>query len=1084
MQPRKQFLRKSGGISIFFKEKLSKYISKVESDSDYVLWIEIQRDLLNLDENLIIGVLYVPPENSDYFNDDELTLLETEITSFCNTHKYVTLTGDFNARTSEMRDYTENDDFLADMFDFDTDTVEYFTVINKLVESNILKDRISMDKHTNNNGYKLIDICKNHNLFILNGRIDKDRAIGNFTFRNASVIDYTIATADCFELFQEFEIIETDTIFSDGHSILSHSLIGRDSCCFLNSQYRFDRPKSGTSRPRWNVKHSDSFRSNIDREQLNLVLDFLGSETPSKLSVNEATERIASVFSIASDKTFPIPGKFRVNSKRPWFGPVCKSARKKYHLAKKQYNIRKTPRNKELLNEHSRSYKRTMNNFIAKHRKLHEKKLRNLHSKNPKEYWKFINSLKTQTKHTSPGLDEFCDFFKNLNSSEDEDTELPNLNFDINNEILNATITQDEILRCINNLNNGKTSGLDKILNEYIKTTKDIFLPIYEKLFNIILDTGFFPEQWSIGSIKPIYKNKGDPLDPRNYRPITILSCLGKLFTSILNKRLNKYLEDYLLLSENQAGFRKQYSTMDHIFSLHALIEILKSQKKKLFCCFVDFSSAFDSVWRMGLWRKLLNYNIDGKLFRVIFNMYNDIKSCVSLIGENSAFSPSLSGVRQGENLSPILFSLYLNDLESYLLQNFCSGIDFNIEDLDIVFYLRLVVLLYADDTVILANSEQDLQHSINVFQNYCTTWKLKVNINKTKVVIFGAKKTDLFRFTIDNSNIEITDKYKYLGVFFSQSRSFLNARKHIAEQAKKAMYLLFCRINNLELPIDLQLKLFDHTILPILTYASEIWGFESIDVLEKIHIEFLRKITKCRKSTPLYMLYAELGRVPLNVIVKSRIIGFWNRLLLGKETKIAKILYYVLINTENITSKWIVNVKKILCDVGRNDLWVYQNYITSFSTKFLVKQLLKDQYLQNWRANLNVSSKANHYGYIKDNIELEPYFKLLPKHLYLNMVLFRTANHKFPIEVGRWNNIELEDRKCTLCCKNTIGDEFHYLLECPFFNNERLKYVSSFYYRRPNMLKYKELLSRQNVNHLRNLAVFMGIIIKYFRFN
>ena len=104
--------------------------------------------------------------------------------------------------------------------------------------------------------------------------------------------------------------------------------------------------------------------------------------------------------------------------------------------------------------------------------------------------------------------------------------------------------------------------------------------------------------------ICPIYKNKGDRADVQNYRPITILSCLGKLFTSVINSRLNDYLEESMILSENQAGFRQQYSISDHIFSLYALIELLKSQKQKLFCCYVDFSSAFDSVWRIGLWKK------------------------------------------------------------------------------------------------------------------------------------------------------------------------------------------------------------------------------------------------------------------------------------------------------------------------------------------------------------------------------------------------------------------------------------------------------------------------------------------------
>ena len=78
-------------------------------------------------------------------------------------------------------------------------------------------------------------------------------------------------------------------------------------------------------------------------------------------------------------------------------------------------------------------------------------------------------------------------------------------------------------------------------------------------------------------------------------------------------------------------------------------------------------------------------------------------------------------------------------------------------------------------------------------------------------------------------------------------------------------------------------------------------------------------------------------------------------------------------------------------------------------------------------------SSKSKQYGHIKDNIELKLYFKILPKHLYLILVHFRSANHRLPIETGRWNNVELEDRKCNLCDMNTIGDEFHCLLECPF---------------------------------------------------
>ena len=122
-----------------------------------------------------------------------------------------------------------------------------------------------------------------------------------------------------------------------------------------------------------------------------------------------------------------------------------------------------------------------------------------------------------------------------------------------------------------------------------MKTTSNQFVDIYEKLFNLIFDTGIIPESWLLGTIKPFYKNKGNKNDPKNYRPITILSCLGKLFTAILNNRLNTYSESFLLLNENQCGFRKGYSTLDCIYSIHAFFEIKKKKKKKMYCAFVDF---------------------------------------------------------------------------------------------------------------------------------------------------------------------------------------------------------------------------------------------------------------------------------------------------------------------------------------------------------------------------------------------------------------------------------------------------------------------------------------------------------------
>ena len=217
---------------------------------------------------------------------------------------------------------------------------------------------------------------------------------------------------------------------------------------------------------------------------------------------------------------------------------------------------------------------------------------------------------------------------------------------------LNLYIQKDEIIKCIQKLKNNKSGGEDAIINEYIKTTSNQFIEIYEKLFNLIFDTGFIPESWVVGNIIPIYKNKGDSNDPKNFRPITLVSCLGKLFTAILSERLSKYSDDFFVMHENQCGFRQGYCTVDNLFTLYSFFELLKRKKKKMYCAFIDFEKAFDKIWREGLWYKLLINNINGKMLNVIQNIYKDIKSNIIFNNSKSDYFPCDNGIRQGENLS------------------------------------------------------------------------------------------------------------------------------------------------------------------------------------------------------------------------------------------------------------------------------------------------------------------------------------------------------------------------------------------------------------------------------------------------
>ena len=265
-----------------------------------------------------------------------------------------------------------------------------------------------------------------------------------------------------------------------------------------------------------------------------------------------------------------------------------------------------------------------------------------------------------------------------------------------------------------------------------LKGLDDQLLNVIEILLNLIFEKGVFPEEWTLVIITILFKD-GETNDLNNYRGITLLSMLGKLLLGVLNNRLIGLINEEHILEENQGDLRKEYRTTENLFTLHALINhYIKAEKKELFLCFVDVRKPFDKVSHSIFWMKLFKYGISGKFMTLVKSMYEQVKSCVKSKSGLTYFFKYKRGVRQGRLLSPVLFSLFLNDLQGYLLEGGANGIT--------LWDIKIFSLLYADDLVLIAESEEDLKLLMRILGSYSDEFEMEINPKKTKVMIFNVK--------------------------------------------------------------------------------------------------------------------------------------------------------------------------------------------------------------------------------------------------------------------------------------------------------------------------------------------------------
>ena len=1114
---RSQCKVRSGGICVFVRNDRCKYVhvsEPVTCHSQCILWFDIDDKLLP--NKTLFGTVYIPPEGSNYSNIDMFAEIESRLLDFDGP---ICLLGDFNAHTGNLDDYINVDNDILDALNIHDDDQMVMNKLHILNECGVPFKRLSQDTHrVDNYGHKLLNLCKSVDLFIVNGRIGHDQNIGHTTCNN-SVIDYAIVSPELFRSVFDFNVLPFDPVLSDVHNPLCLSLCCKTNNLDLNIDVSVDNLDSidinnvhsnnTNVKPRWNNGRLPDFVANIDDVKVQELLDRLDGIDPQSIDTdicNGLIEDCNTIIKTAAERSDMFVNfennmckkslKCRSTCSKRYFNSECYVKRKDYRKSKKYYyRLRTNDAHSDMVCK-SKVYKKTLQKQFKEFQKSFIDKLRSLRTSDPKAYWSLLNrgydkSVKNATS-SKVAMDVFFNHFKNLNTVQDNvDVVLPD-NISQYNEVLNQPFVEKEVLEAIKSLKNNKACGGDLILNEFLKHSADKLMPVFVKIFNIVFESGIIPQYWSEGYICPIYKNKGDRANADNYRGITILSCFGKLFTCILNNRLFNYLESLGLLCEEQAGFRKGYSTVDHIFNLKCIIDLYLFRRKKLYCAFIDYRKAFDSVDRTLLWQKLLRTTIDGKILIVIQNLYKNAKSCVREGFNCSDFFTSNIGVRQGENLSPLLFSIFLNDLVDFLshsyngLTDICNISHLVFDDSEIEVFFKLYLLLYADDTVILAESAAELQSSLNAMYLYCQSWNLKVNADKTKVVIFSkCRNEDNVNFQFNGKQLSVVDDFQYLGILFSRKGSFQLNKARLVQQARKAMFYVLRKSRKLCLPIDILLQLFDAMIAPILMYGAEVWGYENDNIIEALHLEFCKCILKVKKCTPNCVVYGELGRVPMSVHISARMIGFWERIVSGKHEKIAYTLYKILYRLDQgnvYHSKWLNCVKDILDKTGFINCWNDQIVNKNFNLSRKVKQSLHDTFVVSWKNEVYNLSKCTNYRMYKSTFGLEKYLTILPQDLLYNFCRFRCSSHRLPIETGRFFSIDRSERICDLCSKHELGDEFHYIFNCTFFKDERSKYLPKRLVGCPNALTYNELMNSDDKYVLIGLAKFCKIVMSIFK--
>ena len=563
---------------------------------------------------------------------------------------------------------------------------------------------------------------------------------------------------------------------------------------------------------------------------------------------------------------------------------------------------------------------------------------------------------------------------------------------------LNKDISHEEIEKVIRKLKRNKSPGVDKLSNEALQHVDVI--SILKHFLNMCLKFNIVPDMWQKAIISPIPKSTMKDISvPLNYRGISLLSCVAKVFTSIINNRITAYCNCLGLIADEQNGFRKGRSCQDHLFTLTNIIRMRKQQKKPTFAAFIDLQKAFDCVDRTLLLYKLMNYNIDGSCYRTIKTLYSNHLSCVKVNNSFTDWFNVRCGVRQGDNLSPTLFCLFVNDLVTQL-----NALNKGVKLGDNI----VSILLYADDMVLISEKEEQLQGMLDEMFRWTRKWKLNVNISKSNIIHFRPKGSPLTnaQFHFGQHLLEKVPYYKYLGVYLDECLDFKKCCQILSDSATRALGSIISEFKYLKnMRYDTFSKLYNTGVVPILNYGSEVWGFGKFTVCDNVQNKAMRFFLGVHKYTPTAAVQGDMGWIALKYKRYICILRHWNRLVNMDSDRLTKKIFQHDINN-SVRNSWSKDVENISELLGMKNIFENRG-------DFNIRECEKRFYAMSeteWQIAAQSKPKLRTYLLFKENFGVGEYVRInISRCKRYIFAQFRAGILPLMIEVGRFKNVRDE---------------------------------------------------------------------------